>query len=470
MKKKLTGFLLLAAMIFALGACGSGGKENVPANQEPAEVKKEDQVKEEKAKEDTLPQTIQTVFWTDSTQLEEALLAAVDGFTAENGQYQITVESFPGSERPEKLALAKQGDSLPSLFLTAYFTSADEIHQGTILPLTDIVTENYQKDISESLLDQVRIGDEYYMVPVYSSPQGMLYNADIFREAGLDEFITESADEIAVWTLDDLDQKILPALKDFFGGTEKYPLALYAGSEQNDSYLINLLRMSGGEVFRDGRCVAGEDENTVKALEKLKEWFDKGYTNSDVATRVFVDCNADFQKQNVAISAGQFATYNNHLAAFEKGDAEEFDIRVAAIPRKETDGADTAAMHEYVYGFAMMKADERQQEAAKEFLKWLSTQQEGYLPALSSGIPASQKAVEDQLDEKPIYNAYRNAQKYVFDFTGAVPGFVSTRAVFYPAVQSCITESSDAKGALWTYQEAANEIILEYTQRSVVLN
>ena len=71
--------------------------------------------------------------------------------------------------------------------------------------------------------------------------------------------------------------------------------------------------------------MAADDANTVKALEKLKAWFDKGYTNSDAATRVFVDCNADFQKQNVAISAGQFATYNNHLAAFESGEAEAFE-------------------------------------------------------------------------------------------------------------------------------------------------
>lgn len=465
--KKKWAFLMAMVMAGTLAACGAtsgGAGQTQNAGEGESAV-----AQEEAAQEEAQQEAVSTVIWTDSTQLEEGLQAAVDGFTRDNPQFQISIESFPGSERPQKLALAKQGNSLPSLFLTAYFTSADEIHQGTILPLTDVVEESWEEDISESLLNQVTIGGEYYMVPVYSSPQGMLYNADIFREAGLEEYVTESADEIAVWTLDELDGEILPALKEYFAGTEKYPLALYAGSEQNDSYLINLLRMEGGEVFADGKCVAADDGNTVKALEKLKEWFDNGYTNSDAATRVFVDCNADFQKQNVAISAGQFATYNNHLAAFESGEAEAFDIRVAAVPRKETDGTDTAAMHEYVYGFVLMNVDEAQQEAAKQFLTWLSQNQD-YLPALSSGIPASGSVAQRQTEEFPIYQSYADAQKYIFDFTGAVPGFVSTRAEFYPAIQSCLTGASDPAEALKTYQDAANEIIREYTERSIALN
>lgn len=471
MKRKIA---LMMALVMAglLTACGGIKGETQQEKGQTAENagREETTAVPETEKEEMSAEKVETVIWTDSTQLTDGLQAAVDLFMADNPQYRITVESFPGSERPEKLALAKQGGSLPSLFLTAYFTSADEIHQGTILPLTDVVNEFYAGDISESLLDQVKIQNDYYMVPVYSSPQGMLYNADIFKAAGLEEFVTESAEEIAVWTLEDLDEKILPALKAYFGGSEKYPIALYAGSEQNDSYLINLLWMNGGEVFKDGKCVAGEDENTINALKKLKEWFEKGYTNSDVATRVFVDCNADFQKQNVAISAGQFATYNNHLAAFEKGDAERFDIRVAAVPRKETDGTDSATMHEYVYGFAMMNVAETEQQVARAFLEWLSTQEDEILLGLSSGIPASSRVAMAQLTEKPIYQSYMDAEKYIRDFTGGVPGFVSTRSVFYPAIQSYITGEADEKSALEQYETQANEIIREYTDRSLILN
>ena len=187
------------AMVMAGTLAACGGTSGGPGQTQNA-GEGESAVAQEEAAQEAQQEAVSTVIWTDSTQLEEGLQAAVDGFTRDNPQFQISIESFPGSERPQKLALAKQGNSLPSLFLTAYFTSADEIHQGTILPLTDVVEESWEEDISESLLNQVTIGGEYYMVPVYSSPQGMLYNADIFREAGLEEYVTESADEIASWT------------------------------------------------------------------------------------------------------------------------------------------------------------------------------------------------------------------------------------------------------------------------------
>ena len=53
-----------------------------------------------------------TTFWTDSQQLEEGLVAAVNAFTTEHPEYTINVESFPGSERPEKLSLAKESNTL----------------------------------------------------------------------------------------------------------------------------------------------------------------------------------------------------------------------------------------------------------------------------------------------------------------------------------------------------------------------
>ena len=92
------------------------------------------------------------------------------------------------------------------------------------------------------------------------------------------------------------------------------------------------------------------------------------------------------------------------------------------------------------------------------------------LLGLSSGIPASSRGATAQLAEKPIYHSYMEAEKYIRDFTGAVPGFVSTRSVLYPALQSCITGETDEKSALEQYETQANEIIQEYTERSVVLN
>lgn len=460
MKKML--MLLALVMAFTLAACGqpnapSANTDGPPATTDPSQTTSVEGGGKEVA----------TTIWTDQQSLEPALSAAVEAFTAEYPNYTINVEAFPGSERPQKLALAKESNELPGLFLTAFFTSADEVHQGTIAPLTDIVN-TYYSDISSSTMEQVTIAGNYYMVPIFTSPQGMLYNADIFKAAGLEAYVTEDPNAIATWTVEDLDTVILPALKQYFEGTSGYPLVMYSVNEQNDSYLHNLLKMYGGEIFQDGKCVAGEDPNTIKALEKIIEWVNKGYTNADATTRLWTDCNADFRNQDCAISAGQYQSLLNHFAAFANGSAEAFDARVATVPVQLPDGSNTAAMHAYVYGFAMMNVDEDQQQLAREFLAWLSENRD-YIVGMINGVPTLPDTLEAMSAENPLYTAYQGVEDLIFDFTGGAPGWVATRATFYPEIQSSFAGQKSAQDALNDYMNNANEIITEYKENSLVL-
>lgn len=413
---------------------------------------------------------VATTIWTDSQTLEKGIDAAAKAFMKEHPTYTIKVEAFPGSERTEKLALAKESGTLPSLFLTAFFTSADEVHQGTILPVTDIIDKYYSDDMSKSALSSVEIKGDYYEVPLFTSPQGFLYNADLFKAAGLEKYVTKSADEIACWTLDDLDKTILPALKKHLSGSGKYAMTLYAANEQNDSYLHNLLKMYDGNIFTDGYCTAGDDKNVVKALEKVKEWYKAGYTNADVNTRLWTDCNADFRNQLCAISAGQYQSYLNHLAAFKSGSAKAFDVRIAAIPYVKADGSDGGMMHTYTYGFALMKVDEDQLTVARQFLAWLSENAVEYVPDMINGVPSMPKVLDALSADNPLYTAYQDAEKYLFDFTGGAPGWVATRSVFYPEIQSMISGEKTPQQALTDYETAANKTIQEYTENSVILN
>lgn len=460
--KKAIVLLLTLCLLLSLAAC-----------QNTAEPAKDDPAKDTapSASHDTTPpapQEVETVFWTDSQPLEPGLLAAAEAFTKEYPHYTIKVEAFPGSERPQKLALAKESGTLPSLFLTGFFTSADEIHQGAILPVTDIVKQ-YYSDIPASTMEQVAVAGNDYMVPIFTSPQGLLYNADIFKAAGLEQYISASPSDIATWTVDELDTVILPALKDYFAGTSNYPMTMYCANEQNDSFLHNLLKLYDGEIFRDGMCVAAEDPNTVKALEKIAQWVSSGYTNADATTRLWTDCNSDFRNQLCAISAGQFQSYLNHYAAFENGSAEAFDCRIATVPMKKADGTDSASMHTYTYGFVLMNVDEGQQQLARDFLAWLSENQSEYLSGMVNGIPTTSAVLEKLSGDNPLYASYQAVNDLIFDFTGGAPGWVATRSTFYPEIQSCISGQKSAQQALSDYTANANEIIQEYMDNSLVM-
>jgi multiple sugar transport system substrate-binding protein len=415
------------------------------------------------------PQHVETTFWSDSPFVQATIQSTIDKFVKDYPQYTIHLEVFPGKDRPQKLALAKQAGTLPSIFFSASFTSMDEVHQGSILPITDIV-KLYKGDISAQVLNQVKVKNHYYMLPIYTSPQGMLYNADYFKTAGLVNFVPKDPNEIAIWTVNDMENKILPALKKLFVGSSKFPLALYAGNEQNDSYMINMLRILGGEVIKDGKVVAGSDPNTVKALDLLYDWMKKGYTNSDVVTRNAPKNNTDFQNQYCAISSGQYATCNNFKTAFKKGVSPAFDIRIAATPRRTANGKNSLSIHTYIYGLAMMNVKKKEQKLAKDYMKWLLNRRNGALKDLDMlGIPACNSIVNEVKDENPIFVSYQKMDQYVFDFTGGAPGYVATRAQLFPALQSRFSGKQSSEDALRDYMNKSNKIIEEYTTKSVAL-
>lgn len=453
--KKILSLLLVLSLVAGLAACGSKDSTNNPADTSEPQNGSQPQTA-------SIPLTI----WTDFTpRSEEAFRASLDSFVAENPQYIPEFEVFPGADRAQKLALAKQSNSLPTLMFAASFTMMDYAHQGTILPITEII-EPILSDYPQHIMDASSINGEYYMFPVYQSPFLLFYNADIFREAGLEEYITESPDIPAQWVFDDFVNVILPTLKEKMAGTEKYPMALFAGNDQADTNSHSWLRMYGGTVFKDGRVVAGEDENTIKALDTLSEWVQKGYTNSDAATKLGTECLVDFQNQLVAISWGNQINFENLQSSVKNGTMADFDFRVALVPKK-----DSQTMAMYYYGGFLMKTDDNQIEGGLKYLSWLAQQKDGVYKDLSlMCMPCSISILESVADERPIYQEYLNLSEYVYDFTGGVPGYVETRSLFFPALQSKLSGAQSSAEALKDYTEKANEIIDTYVKNSVVLS
>lgn len=456
--KKFLAFLLCACLM--LGLVGCGAPSSSAPGVAPGGASGPQQGGEKQ---------ITTTFWTDFLVDESLFTSAIDAFCAQHPNYTIHFEKFGGSDRDEKIALAKQSGTLPSLLFVASFTCMDEVHQGTILPVTEQV-DLIRGDVLESALAPSTIQGQNYMYPLFQSYFGMLYNADMFREAGLEKFVDEDPYAIATWTLEEYENEILPALKKLVQGSEKYPMALFAGNNQADTYTNSWLRMYGGTVFADGKAAAGADPATVRAVETLSAWHKAGYTNSDVVTKLSTECMGDFKNQKVAVCFGQYTNYASIHADFANKAYEEFDFRIATIP-KQQDGQNTSSIASYIYGAMLMNVDEEQQQVAREFLEWLSKDENGVLTAFNTaGVPVMKSISEKASVEHPIYASYAGVDQYVYDFTGSVPGYVQTRSFQFPALQSVFSGEKSAQKALEEFDRSANEVIGEYTTRSVVLN
>jgi multiple sugar transport system substrate-binding protein len=475
--KILWALLLTMCMVFSLVACGNNQNEKTDVGTE-TEMETETETNTN-AGTDTaegadsafnLPAgPTEIELWTDMTIDEKILTDAIAKFEAAYADkgYTVVLNKFAGSERATLISAAVESNTLPSLLLSAWFTTADYVHQGLIADITDI-TVPVQDQMYKSSYDATLINEKSYMIGLYQSYFGLLYNADIFREAGLEQYVTSGEIEIATWTLDELEM-ILATLAQHFKGTEKYPMPLFAASAQADTYMLNWLNMYGGHMWENGYSSSGSDENVIAALDRMIYWNQQGWTNSNVITKDGTEVSPDFANQMSAICSGQYTNYTANKDSMESGKVTPFDMRIAAVPQK-INGTDTYTMANYIYGASVMNnGNEDETAVAKEFIRWLLQDQESLTAINTNAIPCFTAITEAASVENPLYTEYTKFEPNIWDFTGGVAGYVATRSTLFPELQAAFSGEKTSAEALASYSENANEIIQEYMDNSLVL-
>lgn len=445
-KSLLAIMLVIALMLTAFAGCGGNdqsSKTNGPSSQEPIKLK----------------------IWADFPVDGAIFDKAIAGYQKKNSNVDIEFEIFPGGDRVKKLSLAKESNELPNLMFTAEFCIMDEAHQGYLMDLSEVVNP-IEDELTASSYEPSKINGKHYMLPMYTSTFGLLYNADIFRAAGLNEYISENDTDIINWNLDDFENVILPTIKDYFGNSEKYPLTMFCGNAQADTYLHSWLRMYGGYVLKDGKVVAANDNNTVRALNTMVNWCEEGYVNSNVITRIAQESTLDFSSGVAAINFGQYTNRTKLLADMENGNIDEFDLRVATVP-----GESENVVASYIYGAVAYKNnDEKRNKVAIDFLNYLANDDDEALYDLNSAaIPAFKRLQSRAAEDSPIINSYTQIDNLIYDFTASAPGYVGTRQYLFPALQAAFSEEKTVKAALEDYQTSANKIIGEYSEKSAIL-
>lgn len=392
---------------------------------------------------------------------------AAKRFSEEYEEYdvKVNVEVVAGDQRDELLNVSLNGGNPPDVFYESVFAMGDYAHRGALVPLNDIVDEDAKKDIAENFWDNVTFGDDIYFYPFSHNPGTLVYNADMFKDAGLEEYIGEET-EIKTWTIGELE-KILNTLKT---NTPKdkypnaYPMGLFALNNQGDTWNLAYLRMFGNKFFNDEGNLIIDDENGVKAAEWLKKIYDSGLSNPGVESVSSNDVIAMFQNQQLGVSFTNSILYKNWLADMEEGKAPKFDARLANVPSE----ADEAVTFTYVIGSCVFDTkDETRIKVSKDFVKFISTN-EKLVKASKNGVPVRTSVSNEFKDEMPLFKAYDENSKYLFNFTGNVPGYSELRQVLYPELQALYTGEKTAKEAIRDYQTKGNEVINNAKESSVI--
>lgn len=382
-------------------------------------------------------------------------------FNEEHEDVEINVQVIPGEERGEKLSTAIQTKTLPDIFFDSSFALSEFAHMGVLLPLDDIIDDKTKSDIPEGIWDNVTINDKVYFFPFGHNPGTLVYNADLFKEVGLEELVADKTD-IATWSLEDLD-KILETIKE--KSKDVSPLGLFAKNDQGDTWNLSWLRMFGSEFWNDEGKLAINDDKGVKALEKLAEWNKKGLTTVGPESLSSNDVNAMFQNQQVGVSFTNTVLYANMMNDMEAGTVDKFDARLANIPTHDGTVSFTYVTSSVVFD----TKDENRTKAAKEFVKFYSTH-EDLIKASVNTLPARNSVTEAFKTEMPLLDAYGKSAESIINFSNNTPGYSELRQVLYPELQAVYIGEKSPQDALNDYVEKGNEIIEKNAKKSVIID
>ena len=305
------------------------------------------------------------------------------------------------------------------------------------------------------------VEDGILISPFSHMPGTLAYNADMFKQAGLEDKIG-GEHEIATWTPEEY-KEILQTLKDNLPGV--YPMSLFAMNNQADTWNLSYLRMFGNEFFgEDGHLVVNEPSG-VKALEYILDLYNNGLTVPGAESLTSNDCNAMFQNQQIAISFTNSTLMTTLKTDMENGTVEPFDVRLANIP-----GDPDPKSFTYVSGFmAMDTGDEERIALAKDFIRYVCTDPE-LVMASKNTLPVRASVTEAVGDELPYLAAYTENSKYIFNFSNNIAGYNELRNVLFPELQSALTGEKTAQEALDSYVEKGNVVIDEGRAGSVIYN
>ena len=325
-------------------------------------------------------------------------------------------------------------EQLPDIFVAYPKTVMAMKNNNELVDFKDYLTEEEIGAFSEDFINEGMIDGRLLILPVAKSTELLFLNKTMF-----DRFAEKSGaslDDLSTW------DGLLNTSREYTKQTGKSFLA--------HDYFFNYFQLGmasrGNSIFTDNGLNLDKEFDEVwnpmaEAAVEGSIWLGSGYASEALRTGDAI--------ASIASSAG--ILYYSDTVTYEDNTTE--DMELIALPCPSYSSGEKLAMNRGA-GLCLMKSDEKREEAAMTFLKWITAPENNVKFVTQAGyMPVTDDAFENYLPDaigslqspryKSLYNAFIEMQKdYRFYTPPQYSFYLDKETWFEKNVRQILSEES----------------------------
>lgn len=345
----------------------------------------------------------------------------------------------------QKLQAAFVGGDTPDVFVMEIGSTGMFAQNGVITSLDSrIGRDGFDlADFQDGLLGNCRVDGQVYALPYMPSTAILFMNTTILDSAGLDPSGPETWDELAMYVRTVKEE------------TGLYGLTLVSNLWFYEAFLLE----TGTSVLSaDERSTNINSEEARNVVEFWKDLSDAGYIRI-LSSAEGSKMSADIVNQNTAMwfySTAGITTFMG-LAA-----ANGFAIDTAFMPRLVDYGTSTGGSNLVISS----GSSEREQDAAWEFVKWMTAAEQTVYASSQTGYMPSRKSSIDDPSMTQLYEAMPQFRVAVDQMAYAQPrpmnpGYTEAGNIITSALDAVWIAGQDVRTVFADAQERVDRLLNE---------
>lgn len=362
----------------------------------------------------------------------------------------VQVETIDFTSGPQQLVTAMEGGSAPDVLLDAPGRVVEYGRAGRLLPLDDLFTDEFIKDVdNQALLDACKGDGTAYLYPLSSAPFYMAINRQMWEQAGALEHVNLEGDR--TWTTGDLEQALQKlAAAGYTPGT------LYCNGQGGDqgtrAFISNLYGAAVADPDRTQYTFNSQE--AVRALTTAKQWMDQGYLGKGVSNTAA----GDIELFSTGVSAFTFC-WGTSTAQAQAPNLEAAGVEPVSLPFPAENGV--PALEYLVNGFCVFdNQDPARAEAAKLLVRFLCDDPEwGPRNVIRTGAFPVRASFGDLYADSPRAQEYAllaQWTKYYAPYYNTMEGFAAMRTAWWNMLQTITLGDAAPAQAANAAVEASN--------------